>query len=68
MKQQKPMFCDCEPHSYYEWEKDENKCMQCDKPLICNECGDGSGWYGDDTPPEYGSITMNCSKCNPEAN
>ena len=35
---------------------------------VCDECGDGSGWYGDDIEPEYGSITMNCSKCNPEAN
>lgn len=31
--------------------------------LLCDECGDGSGWYGNDV-----SITMNCSKCNPEAN
>ena len=31
--------------------------------LLCDECGDGSGWYGND-----GGITMNCSKCNPEAN
>jgi len=36
--------------------------------LLCDECGDGSGWYGNDKEPEYGSITMNCSKCNPEAN
>jgi hypothetical protein len=36
--------------------------------LLCDECGDGSGWYGNDIEPEYGSITMNCSKCNPEAN
>ena len=35
---------------------------------VCDECGDGSGWYGDDIEPEYGSITMNCFKCNPEAN
>ena len=34
---------------------------------ICDECGDGSGWYGNDIYPEYGSITMNCSKCNPQA-
>lgn len=34
---------------------------------VCDECGDGSGWYGDDIEPEYGGITMNCSKCNPEA-
>lgn len=25
--------CDCEPHTYYEWEKDENKCSQCGKPI-----------------------------------
>ena len=62
------LVCDCEPHTYYEWEKEENKCSQCNKQLICNECGDGSGWYGNDIPPEYGSITMNCSKCNPDAN
>jgi hypothetical protein len=59
--------CDCEPHTFYEWEKEENKCSRCNKPLVCDECGDGSGWYGDDTTPEYGSITMNCSKCNPQA-
>jgi hypothetical protein len=29
---------------------------------VCDECGDGSGWYGDE------DITYNCSKCNPEAN
>jgi hypothetical protein len=32
--------------------------------LVCDECGDGSGWYGDDELPEFGSINMNCSKCN----
>lgn len=25
--------CDCEPHTFYEWEKDENKCRQCGKPI-----------------------------------
>ena len=25
--------CDCEPHTFYEWEKDENKCSQCGKPI-----------------------------------
>ncbi len=25
--------CDCEPHTFYEWEKDENKCTQCSKPI-----------------------------------
>jgi hypothetical protein len=25
--------CDCEPHAFYEWEKDENKCSQCGKPI-----------------------------------
>jgi hypothetical protein len=29
---------------------------------VCNECTDGSGWWGDE------DITYNCSKCNPEAN
>ena len=28
---------------------------------VCDECIDGSGWYGDE------DITYNCSKCNPEA-
>jgi hypothetical protein len=28
---------------------------------VCDECGDGSGWYGCE------DITYNCSKCNPEA-
>jgi hypothetical protein len=26
--------CDCEPHTFYEWEKLDNKCTQCDKPII----------------------------------
>ena len=30
--------------------------------LVCDECTDGSGWYGDE------EITYNCSKCNPKAN
>jgi hypothetical protein len=34
---------------------------------ICEECGDGCGWYGDDVYPEQGGITMNCSICNPQA-
>jgi hypothetical protein len=25
--------CVCEPHTFYEWEKDENKCTQCSKPI-----------------------------------
>lgn len=29
---------------------------------VCDECTDGSGWYGCE------DITYNCSKCNPEAN
>jgi hypothetical protein len=29
---------------------------------VCDECGDGSGYYGDE------DITYYCSKCNPEAN
>ncbi len=29
---------------------------------VCDECGDGTGWYGDD------DLNYNCSKCNPEAN
>jgi hypothetical protein len=29
--------------------------------LICDECGDGSGWYGDD------DIIYNCKRCNPQA-
>ena len=28
---------------------------------VCDECEDGSGWYGDE------DITMNCSLCNPKA-
>ncbi len=30
--------CECEPHTFYEWEKDENKCCQCNKP-ICKQAG-----------------------------
>ena len=30
--------------------------------LLCDECGDGSRWYGNE------DVTYNCSKCNPEAN
>lgn len=26
--------CDCEAHTFYEWEKLDNKCSQCDKPII----------------------------------
>jgi hypothetical protein len=26
--------CDCETHTFYEWEKLDNKCTQCDKPII----------------------------------
>ena len=29
---------------------------------VCDECEDGSGWYGNE------DITMNCSLCNPKAN
>lgn len=29
---------------------------------VCDECTDGSGWYGDE------DIVYNCSKCNPKAN
>ena len=25
--------CDCEKHTFYEWEKDENICSQCNKPI-----------------------------------
>lgn len=25
--------CECEEHTFYEWEKDENICSQCNKPL-----------------------------------
>ena len=28
---------------------------------VCDECTDGSGWYGDE------DIVYNCSKCNPKA-
>lgn len=28
---------------------------------VCDECTDGSGWYGDK------DIVYNCSKCNPKA-
>lgn len=28
---------------------------------VCDECTDGSGWYGDE------DIINNCSKCNPKA-
>jgi len=45
--------CNCEAHTFYEWEKAENKCSQCNKPILfCDECGDGSGWYGDELPPD----------------
>jgi len=27
------LLCDCEPHTFYEWEKDENKCCQCGKAV-----------------------------------
>ena len=26
-------LCLCSEHTYYEWEKKANKCMQCEKPL-----------------------------------
>jgi len=26
--------CECEAHSFYEWEKEENKCCQCNKPIF----------------------------------
>ena len=38
-----------------------------DYKLICIECQDGSGWYGEDGPYYDGIITYNCSKCNPQA-
>ena len=49
---------------------DEYRTEQLRKPsvvgrseqLVCDECTDGSGWYGDE------EITYNCSKCNPKAN
>lgn len=25
--------CTCEAHTFYEWEKDENKCSQCNKRI-----------------------------------
>lgn len=27
------LVCDCEPHTFYEWEKEEDKCSQCNKPI-----------------------------------
>jgi hypothetical protein len=30
------LVCDCPAHTYYEWEKEENKCTECDKPLYAN--------------------------------
>jgi hypothetical protein len=30
-------LCTCEAHSYYEWEKEANKCIQCAKPLYEDE-------------------------------
>ena len=27
------LFCNCEAHTFYEWEKDENKCNQCNKRI-----------------------------------
>lgn len=24
-------ICDCEPHTFYEWEKHQNKCCVCNK-------------------------------------
>ena len=26
-------LCDCEERTFYEWEKDENICSECNKPL-----------------------------------
>jgi hypothetical protein len=53
-------------HPIDEHEQYYNETYNLTEP-ICDECGDGSGWYGNDIYPEYGSITMNCSKCNPQA-
>lgn len=30
-------LCLCLEHTYYEWEKKANKCMQCEKPLYEDE-------------------------------
>ncbi len=27
------LVCDCPEHTYYEWEKEENKCCECGKLL-----------------------------------
>ena len=51
-------------YDYVKWL--ENEVLALRQPLVissfCDECIDGSGWYGDE------DITYNCSKCNPEAN
>ena len=26
--------CECNPHTYYKWEIDENKCYLCNKPVF----------------------------------
>jgi hypothetical protein len=30
------LVCDCPAHTFYEWEKVENKCTECGKPLYAN--------------------------------
>jgi len=30
------LLCDCPAHTYYEWEKEENKCTECGKLLYAN--------------------------------
>ena len=27
------LICDCEPHTFYEWEKMENNCSKCNKSI-----------------------------------
>ena len=27
------LVCDCEPHTFYEWEKMADKCSKCNKPI-----------------------------------
>ena len=45
--------------AYTEWLKKEGLINAT--ILVCDECEDGSGWYGDD------ELMCNCSRCNPKA-
>lgn len=30
------LVCECPAHTYYEWEKEQNKCCECGRPLYAN--------------------------------